>query len=96
MHALIVGGGFGGLASALRFKAKGYELSANLEPLSRPHAHHNVMLLDDAKFDLNLTVNQMIGQLSQNPKGYFLVVHSDCHLKDVRKSLDCVVKLKKK
>ena len=53
------------------------------------------MLLDDAKFDLNLTVNQMIGQLSQNPKGYFLVVHSDCHLKDVRKSLDCVVKLDK-
>ena len=27
MHALIIGGGFGGIASALRFKAKGYEVT---------------------------------------------------------------------
>ncbi len=27
MHALIIGGGFGGIASALRFKAKGYDVT---------------------------------------------------------------------
>jgi len=76
-----------------RFKAAGYELGDNLSPLSRPGAHHNVMLLSDRNFDLGAAVDGMIARLSENPLGYFLVVHSDCHLKDVRRSLDCVVAL---
>ena len=52
-------------------------------------------LLDDAGFDLAGAVQKMIGLLGKNPKGFFLVVHSDCHLKDVRISLECVVALDK-
>jgi alkaline phosphatase len=78
-----------------RFKARGYGLVTDLAPLAQTDTRRSVMLLDDARFDLAGAVQKMIGLLGKNPKGFFLVVHSDCHLKDVRKSLECVVALDK-
>jgi hypothetical protein len=44
-------------------------------------------------FDLQTAVDLTIQQLSKNPKGYFLVVHADCHLKEKKKSLDRLLEL---
>src|SRR5262249_21660152 len=52
-----------------------------------------IALFDDPDFDLNAAVEQAVARLSKNPKGYFLVVFSDCHLANVRKTLSRTVEL---
>jgi DNA-binding beta-propeller fold protein YncE len=54
-----------------------------------------IALFDDADFDLNTAVEQAVARLSKNPKGYFLVVFSDCHLASARKSLTRIIELDK-
>ena len=54
-------------------------------------ARRAVVALDTDDFDLGVAVAAAVRILARNPKGFFLVVHSDCHVKDVKKDLDRVV-----
>lgn len=71
-----------------KFQSRGYKLSSTLDALSNSSELRQVVLTDRDDFDLALAVKAAIEKLSRNPKGFFLVVHSDCHLKEVKKSLD--------
>jgi alkaline phosphatase len=73
---------------AAKFRARGYKLSGSVETLKTSSELRQVVLTDRDDFDLAAAVNSAIDKLSRNPKGFFLVVHSDCHLKDVKRSLD--------
>ena len=64
---------------AEKFSAKGYVLSASIAGLSKSASLRNVVLLESSEFDLNAALDKTIEKLSRNPKGYFLVVHVDCH-----------------
>jgi alkaline phosphatase len=86
--ALQVGSGLGGDEMAAKFRARGYKLSGSVETLKTSSELRQVVLTDRDDFDLAAAVNSAIDKLSRNPKGFFLVVHSDCHLKDVKRSLD--------
>jgi alkaline phosphatase len=78
-----------------QFKAKGYRLGSELQSLRESGEERSAVLLDSSEFDVAAAVQQTIEKLSRNPKGYFLVVHADCHLKDVRKSLDSLLEFDK-
>ena len=52
-------------------------------------------MFDDENFDMTTAVKQAVARLSQNPKGFFLVVYSDCHLGKTRSSLVRLVDLDK-
>jgi len=52
-----------------------------------------VVALDNDDLDLGLAVAGAIQILSRNPKGFLLVVHSDCHFNDAKKDLDRIVEL---
>jgi alkaline phosphatase len=54
-----------------------------------------IALFDDTEFDINQAVEQAVTRLSRNPKGYLLVVFSDCHLGKTAKSLQRIVDLDK-
>jgi alkaline phosphatase len=54
-----------------------------------------IALLDDTQFDFNAAVQQAVARLSKNPKGFFLVAHSDCHTGKTRTSLQRIVDLDK-
>jgi len=49
----------------------------------------------DGQFDFNEAVHQAIGYLSKNPKGFFLVAHSNCATGKSRTSLQRIVDLDK-
>jgi alkaline phosphatase len=85
---LQIGSGLGGSEMSAKFQARGYKLSANLDTLKSSSELRHVVLTERDDFDLASAVKMTIEKLSRNPKGFFLVVHSDCHLKDVKKSLD--------
>lgn len=50
-----------------------------------------VVLLNDENYDLAKAVDHAIKILSRNPKGFFLMVESNNHFKDVQKTLDRMV-----
>ncbi|HEY6302550.1 MAG TPA: alkaline phosphatase [Terriglobales bacterium] len=52
-------------------------------------------LFDDADFDINRATQFAVARLSKNPKGFFLVVFSDCHLPNTRKTLTRLIDLDK-
>jgi alkaline phosphatase len=54
-----------------------------------------IMLTDDDQFDFAEAVQQAVGRLSQNPKGFLLVAHSDCHTGKTRTSLQRLADLDK-
>lgn len=56
-------------------------------------ARRAVVLLDTEDFDLDLATKRAIEILSRNPKGFFLMVESDCHTTDIAKGLDRLVGL---
>jgi alkaline phosphatase len=76
-----------------KFKDKGYALASTIDVLKTPDGGRTVILTDTGDFDLQMAVEATIQQLSKNPKGFFLVVHADCHLKDKKKSLDRLLEL---
>ena len=80
---------------ASEFAAKGALLSDNLRDLDAAKSRRAVVVLDDPSFDLAATVEKTTTSLARNSKGFFLVVHSDCHLKDAERSLRCVLALDK-
>jgi alkaline phosphatase len=51
--------------------------------------------LFDDDFDFDAAVRQAVARLSQNPKGFMLVAHSDCHTGKTRTSLQRVIDLDK-
>jgi alkaline phosphatase len=82
-----------GLSAA--FAAKHVRLSDALIDLDGTKSQRVVVLLGDVKFDLAGTVSKVAASLATNPNGFFLAVHSDCHLKDIERSLRCVLALDK-
>lgn len=54
-----------------------------------------VVLLDDEEHDLSRAVDYALKVLSQNPAGFFLMVESNNHSKDVRHTLDRTVRFDK-
>jgi alkaline phosphatase len=77
-----------------RFEQRGYRLSDSLDTLKTGAGKRSV-ILTDGKFDVSEAVDNTLAQLDRNPKGFFLVVHVDCHLKDVKKSLEQLMALDK-
>ena len=75
------------------FAAKQVLLSDSLSALEVVKSQRAVILLDEAGSDLGATVDKVSAKLARNPKGFFLAVHSDCHLKEAERSLRCVVAL---
>jgi alkaline phosphatase len=77
--------------------AAGYAYAHSLEEVKQldPAKDRVIALFDDSDFDLNAAVEQAVTRLSRNPKGYFLVVFSDCHLSRAAKSLSRIVEMDK-
>lgn len=78
-------------------KAKGYTFARTMDEVSRLDATRTrvVGMLHTDDFDMAAAVRQAVALLSRNPKGFFLVVHSDCHLAKTRPSLVRLVDLDK-
>ena len=70
-------------------KDRGYQLSYSPEEL--PKAKRFVALFNGGDFDLNRAINTAIASLSQNPKGYFLMVEWDMHTPQLQRGLDRVI-----
>jgi alkaline phosphatase len=83
--------GHGDLAGEIH--AKGYAFTDSLAGLARVDKSTGrvIALFDDEEFDMNEAIHQAVSILSRNPKGYFLVAHSDCHLSKPRTSLARIV-----
>jgi alkaline phosphatase len=88
LTGLQIGSGLDSNEMSAKFRSRGYNLSSSIDALKNSSDRRHVVLTDKDDFDLAATVNLTIEKLSRNPKGFFLVVHSDCHLKDVKRSLD--------
>src|SRR5215467_4812782 len=73
----------------------GYAFARSVDEVKGVSKDRVIALFDDADFDLNAAVEQAVARLSKNPKGYFLVVFSDCHLASARKTLPRIVELDK-
>lgn len=78
-------------------KAKGYTYADSMESLGRIDKSNSrvIALFDEDNFDIDAAVQDAVARLSENPKGFFLVVHSDCHTGKVRPSLQRLVDLDK-
>ena len=77
-------------------KTKGFALADSFAALEALNGRENrvIGLWDDADFDLSKAVQEAIRRLSQNPNGFLLVVHTDCHLPSgARRNLARIVEL---
>jgi alkaline phosphatase len=76
-------------------RAHGYGYFESLDALAgagtRPR--RAVVLMDDYDFYFARAVDQAIAILESNPKGFFLVAHSDCHWGDSRRILGRILAL---
>lgn len=95
---LIIGGGRKRIFEAM--ESQGVNLPGALtakgiawydDPANVPLAKGRVVSLLDQKFDPMPVVRRAIESLSQNPKGYFLMVEWDMHTSDVKQGLDNVL-----
>jgi alkaline phosphatase len=77
--------------------AAGYAYAHSLDEVKQLDASKDrvIALFDDSDFDLNAAVEQAVARLSRNPRGYFLVVFSDCHLSRTAKTLSRIVEMDK-
>jgi alkaline phosphatase len=84
-------------AIGAELKAKGYTFARALSEVSSldPGKTRVVGMFDDDDFDMALAVKQAMARLSRNPKGFFLVVHSNSHLAQTRPSLVRLIDLDK-
>ncbi len=78
-------------------KAKGYTFARTMDDVSSldPGKTRVVGMFDSDDFDMAAAVKQAVARLSRNPRGFLLVVHSDCHLAKTRPSLVRLVDLDK-
>jgi alkaline phosphatase len=51
------------------------------------------MATETTEFDITPAAHSALEILGRNPKGFFLMIHSDCHLKDVERSLRRTIEL---
>ncbi len=81
-----------GIDLAVELPKKKFAFLDSLEALSTldPKASR-VVALFDGEFDLAAAVDHAIRILSRNPKGFFLMVESNNHSKDVKQTLDRTV-----
>ena len=77
--------------------AKGYKYVDSLAAILEMNGANDrvIALVNDEDFDISEAVQQAVKRLSKNPKGFLLVVHSDCHLGKTGKSLNRVLLLDK-
>jgi alkaline phosphatase len=79
-----------GLDMESSLKARGYGFYRTL--LEIPAGRRRVVaLLDNSDFDLGDATRRAIAILSQNPKGYFLMVESDLHTEKIIRGLERTV-----
>jgi len=60
-----------------------------------PKATRAIVLLDSASFDVQEAIRTAVRVLSQNPRGYFLMVEWDTHTDNIRRGLDRMVAMDK-
>lgn len=72
---------------------KGFAYFETLESLNglKPSDRRVVALFRDEDFDLAAAVDHAVRILSRNPKGFFLMVESNCHGGNVQRNLDRLV-----
>lgn len=76
-----------GLKLEAALRQKGYAVSES--PSAIPaDARRVVALFDSEEFDLGAMVQYAVDTLSRNPKGFFLMVESDLHTKELKRGLD--------
>ncbi len=76
-----------GLDLSTALEKKGYKFADNMDALqSRPK--RAIILLEDHEFDVLAAINSAVDILSENPKGFFLMVESDMHTDHVKHGLD--------
>ncbi len=83
MKAVVIGSGFGGLAAAVRLRARGYEVTV-LEALDRPGGRARVIEQDGFTFDAGPTVitapqllHELFELLGRDSRDYFELVPVD-------------------
>jgi len=76
-------------------KAHGYVFADSITALKKidQSRTRGIMLTDDLQMDLKTGVDDAIARLSRNPKGFVLVVFSDCHTGKARTSLSRIVEM---
>lgn len=82
-HAVVVGTGFGGLAAAIRLRAKGYRVSL-LEKCADPGGRARQFVRDGLRFDAGPTVitapyllDELFEGVGRNPRDYFELLPVD-------------------
>jgi alkaline phosphatase len=71
---------------------KGFGFLASLEAVSQfERTSRMVVLMNSEEFDLGVAVEQAVRVLARNPRGFFLMVESNNHFKDARKTLERTV-----
>jgi alkaline phosphatase len=98
---VMIGGGRGAITKALA--ETGIDLDALagrggrrvLSQLSEiePGAARAIVMLESGEFDLQTAVDRAVAMLSQNPRGYFLMVEWDTHTDRIRRGLDRMITL---
>lgn len=90
-----VTGGIDAIGAEL--KAKGYAFARTMDEVASldPSKKRVVGMFDGDDWDMAAAVKLAVARLSKNPKGFFLVVHSDCHLAKTRASLVRLIDLDK-
>jgi alkaline phosphatase len=78
-------------------KARSYTYADSMASLAQLDKSNDrlIVLTDDDQFDFNDAVHQAIVRLSRNPKGFFLVAHSNCATGKSRTSLQRIIDLDK-
>ncbi len=86
-----------GFDMAAGIKASGYAHVETLDQFAKVDAgRKKVMALsDDTEFDMDRAVQLAIARLEKNPKGYFLVVFSDCHVPKTTTVVNRIIELDK-
>jgi alkaline phosphatase len=76
-------------------KAHGYVFADSMMALEKIDQSKTkvILLTDDLEMDLKTGVDDAIARLSRHPKGFVLVVFSDCHTGKARTSLSRVVEM---
>jgi len=84
-----------GMDLAKEFRRRGYEFLSTVDQLREQKTlpQRVVVATETTEFDIGPAAHSALEILGRNPKGFFLMIHSDCHLKDVERSLKRTVEL---
>jgi type 1 glutamine amidotransferase len=84
-----------GFDLAVALRRRGYEFLSTVDELRerKPLPQRVVVATETTDFDVTPAAHSALEILGRNPKGFFLMIHSDCHLKDVERSLRRTIEL---